>query len=1143
MPLQKNNSGSVLDLATLDHFPLPVILYNEKQVFFANKEAIKFFKIKRNSKTSIFQFFPKNRHQQVKDTINKILKGSNIPIIEMSILDNKGSSIYVEAKSNRVVFEGKKVIQTTFIEIEKRITLLKSLKKSSNILSSLGSYSDEVIFELSYFPKPAITYISNSVKRILGKTPEQVYNNLNIFMKNIHPDDLHQYTNSLKDYVKVHGTKEPAKANFRFYKSKNEIVHIQGISHPVFNAKKELIGIIGTLKDITTQYKTEKLLQEAKQKFDLITSNGNDVIAFYTYYPEEKYLYVSPNIEKLMGCKESELLKDYSFFSKRSKDFKSEFDKIDEKLKYNQKHNIIKNLTYVYKTIHKNGKEIWLENNLTPILDDKGKISFYLNLYRDITIQKQRELDLQQQKENLESLLDSSPVAYFIHNKGQILYCNNALLKILKVKTKEKVLGVKNYEFLTPQSRKKAIERTKLLYTDTKFNTPETYFLCDTKKNTIEVEISSNLQKYNNELCIVSMVTNITKQKEIDRNKLKLELSQQNNKALEQQIIEKTKIQKLLTEKSALLSSILENLDHLIWTVDEFYNLTSFNKNFYKLVSNKYKIKFKEGENIAVKIADTKIRKEYIDFWSTIYNKSFKGEKQVFFRGEITSKKNDVYYKVFVNPIFNEQNKVVKLSCIADDVTQEKIYEQKLINQTAKLSAVIESGNQLVWTVNRNLELTSYNKNYYSFVKDNLKEGTTLNRKVNVLSTVKSDELKVFWKNKYLNVLNGNQQIFTHKSFVNGKSIYREIFLHPVYFENEIIEVSAIAHDITERIANEQKILNQAAKLNSIIDSSHHYIWTIDRNQTLTSFNKNYFQLIESIYQTKPYIGLKLNLGILRADKDYNDTLIAQYQKAFSGQSAHFELETQDVNHNTVHLEVFLNPIIGKESSEINEVSGIAHDITEKKISQQKIEQSLKEKEVLLKEVHHRVKNNMQVVSSILNLQSSYLSDPYALSVLKESQNRIKTMSYIHESLYQNKTFTSVNFSEYLNTLTNNIIQSYSINETKIKLILEIVKISLSLDNAIPTGLIVNELLSNAIKHAFPGDRKGTITVSLKQELNVISLYITDNGIGFSDHIDFHNSPSLGLQLVNSLIEQISGTIKFSSKKDLGTNVFITFKI
>jgi two-component sensor histidine kinase len=185
----------------------------------------------------------------------------------------------------------------------------------------------------------------------------------------------------------------------------------------------------------------------------------------------------------------------------------------------------------------------------------------------------------------------------------------------------------------------------------------------------------------------------------------------------------------------------------------------------------------------------------------------------------------------------------------------------------------------------------------------------------------------------------------------------------------------------------------------------------------------------------------------------------------------------------------------------------------------------------------------MQVVSSILNLQSSYLSDPYALSVLKESQNRIKTMSYIHESLYQNKTFTSVNFSEYLQTLTNNIIQSYSISESKIKLNLNIEKINLSLDNAIPTGLIVNELLSNAIKHAFPGENTGSITVNLKQDLNNINLSITDNGAGFDDYIDFYNSPSLGLQLVNTLIEQINGTINFSSKKNEGTNVFITFKV
>lgn len=153
------------------------------------------------------------------------------------------------------------------------------------------------------------------------------------------------------------------------------------------------------------------------------------------------------------------------------------------------------------------------------------------------------------------------------------------------------------------------------------------------------------------------------------------------------------------------------------------------------------------------------------------------------------------------------------------------------------------------------------------------------------------------------------------------------------------------------------------------------------------------------------------------------------YDKAFRGLATSFEIETRDKDYKNVYLEIFLNPIY--ENNNVVEVSGIAHNITEKKHVQQRMELSLKEKEVLLREVHHRVKNNMQVISSILNLQSSYVSDDYALTLLKESQNRIKTMAYIHESLYQNKSFTSVNFSDYVYTLVNNIVQSYSYSEEK----------------------------------------------------------------------------------------------------------------
>jgi two-component sensor histidine kinase len=227
----------------------------------------------------------------------------------------------------------------------------------------------------------------------------------------------------------------------------------------------------------------------------------------------------------------------------------------------------------------------------------------------------------------------------------------------------------------------------------------------------------------------------------------------------------------------------------------------------------------------------------------------------------------------------------------------------------------------------------------------------------------------------------------------------------------------------------------------------------------------------------------------------------------------------------------------------VEEVSCIAHNVTEKKLIQQRVQQSLKEKDVLLKEVHHRVKNNMQIISSILNLQSSYVTDAYTLALLKESQNRIKTMAYIHESLYQNKSFTSVNFSEYIQTLSSNIIQSYVISSEKIDLVLNLEKMRLNLDLSIPAGLIINELITNAIKHAFPNTVKGKILLNLKSENNIVCIEVIDNGVGIPPEIDYNNTPTLGLQLVNTLIDQVGGKIKFNSKKDFGTQVLIKFKM
>ena len=217
----------------------------------------------------------------------------------------------------------------------------------------------------------------------------------------------------------------------------------------------------------------------------------------------------------------------------------------------------------------------------------------------------------------------------------------------------------------------------------------------------------------------------------------------------------------------------------------------------------------------------------------------------------------------------------------------------------------------------------------------------------------------------------------------------------------------------------------------------------------------------------------------------------------------------------------------------------LSQDIKEKRIAEKKITQSLKEKEILLKEVHHRVKNNLQVISSILNLQSSHVKDAKLLNMLRESQNRIKTMAFIHESLYQAKDFSRVNFSEYIENLTKDILYSYVGLEKKVKIKLDVKNIFLNLDLAISCGLIINELVSNSLKHAFSSDKKGEIFLGIYIKKQEIKLIMSDNGKGFPKQVDYRNTKSLGLQLVITLVEQLNGKIKLESRPT--TKFTITF--
>ncbi|MBU7016564.1 MAG: PAS domain-containing protein [Theionarchaea archaeon] len=244
----------------------------------------------------------------------------------------------------------------------------------------------------------------------------------------------------------------------------------------------------------------------------------------------------------------------------------------------------------------------------------------------------------------------------------------------------------------------------------------------------------------------------------------------------------------------------------------------------------------------------------------------------------------------------------------------------------------------------------------------------------------------------------------------------------------------------------------------------------------------------------------------------------------------------KEVMVDNVIFDVNVSPLVDWRGYTVSRVV-VLRDVTDRKRSE-KIKQSLKEKEILLQEIHHRVKNNIQIISSLLNLQSSYIKDERYKQMLRDSQDRIKSMALIHEKLYQSSNLADISFGEYIQDLVQSLYRSYG--TMNITLEVQGSGVSLGIDTAIPCGLIINELVSNSLKHAFPDD-KGKIRIGFRSIDGDIELVVSDNGVGIPDTIDFRTTESLGLHLVTILVEdQLKGTV--SLERNDGTTFTITFK-
>jgi PAS domain S-box-containing protein len=220
-------------------------------------------------------------------------------------------------------------------------------------------------------------------------------------------------------------------------------------------------------------------------------------------------------------------------------------------------------------------------------------------------------------------------------------------------------------------------------------------------------------------------------------------------------------------------------------------------------------------------------------------------------------------------------------------------------------------------------------------------------------------------------------------------------------------------------------------------------------------------------------------------------------------------------------------------------LQGLAYDITESKRAEEAIRASLREKEILLQEVHHRVKNNLQITASLLRLQASRIDDETARRALVESQSRIRAISLVHDMLYRSTDLSLIDFAAYVRQLVEQLSRTYAPQSPRITARTELGDVPLAIDSAVPCGLLIHELVSNCFKHAFPGERAGRVLVRFGASAGGWAIDIVDDGAGFPSGVDPATSGSLGLELVRTLVSQLQGRLDISSSCE-GTAVHIT---
>ena len=1048
------------------------------------------------------------------------LEGKPVPLrYEYRGLRKNGTVRWLEMFANRIEYYGKPAIQGAVIDITKRKQAeeaLRSAKLEKEII--LDSLTDHVIYEDK---EMKILWANKSACKSVDLTREELVGR---YCYEIWP----QRSDPCPDcpVIKAMKTKKPQE--IKKSTPDGRIWFIRG--YPIRDEKGDIVGGIEVTSDITERKKAEEALQESEEKFRNFVETSADLVFRLT--KTGRIDYISPKVEDLYGYKPEELigkhLKTTTPVGEVSKTIKA----INMLLAGKQ----IKNFEINQK--HKLGRIIPMEINAVPIYQS-GEIVGLQGIMRDITERKQVEKALQESESKFRTLFEEAPAAVtVVDNSGVVVSCNESTEKLTGYHRKE-IIGkpFKKLMTLNPEDLSRLDEYFEKLVVGIEV---EPYLLQiirkDGKRRWIRIQ-NSLLRKGEKVIGIQVYAVDIT-------NRIQAE--------------------KALQESEEKYRTLIDNVNIGVYrnTAGPKGKFIEVNPAIIKMFGYKNRKEFL-GINVTDLYQNPEDRKKFND---RMLKDGFVKDE------ELLLKKKDgtlFFGSVSTVAIKDGKGEVIYYDGVITNITERKQAEKALRASEERFKQVADSAGEWIWELDAEGMYT-----YSSPVLEKILgyRSEEIVGKKHFFDFFRPDEKNELKKGAF-NVFNKKESL---TRFINtnihkdGHAVILETSGGPMLDEDgKLLGYRGADTDITERKKAEdiqKTLLNISSALNTtdnmpdlyskireflgdIIDTTNFYVALYDEKTDMISLpfdvdEKDEFETFPAGKTITKYV-IKTGKPLL-ATKGVERKLIKKGLIETVGASSEIWLGVplKIENHviGVIAVQSYDDPNLYTEK-DMEILSFVSDEIAlaiNKKRAEEQIKRDLEEKEILLQEIHHRVKNNMQIISSLLKLQSAHIKDKRALELFQNSRDRVKTMALIHDALYRSKDLANIDFAEYVRKLTTQIFVSYGTSSNLIKIKINIKDVLMDINTAIPCGLIINELVSNSLKYAFPEGRKGEISISFNYNNKVNTLYVKDNGIGISGKIDLENSSTLGLLLVSSLTKQLDGTLKLEKVK--GTSFKITFK-